>query len=96
LNKATGQEAHAVEVDYDIFESLRPPDPAKSHALYRAADLNFRLKQGGKAVDAGVTLPNVNADFTGKAPDLGALEVGRPEPVYGPRNVSVYQQPADR
>jgi len=24
-------------------------------------------------------------DFTGNAPDLGALELGRPAPIYGPR-----------
>ncbi|HEY2930972.1 MAG TPA: hypothetical protein VGK99_04435 [Acidobacteriota bacterium] len=30
-------------------------------------------------------LPNVNDDFTGQAPDLGALETGKPLPVYGPR-----------
>jgi len=28
---------------------------------------------------------SINDDFTGKAPDLGALEVGKPIPVYGPR-----------
>jgi hypothetical protein len=30
-------------------------------------------------------LPGVNDDFTGRAPDLGAYEVGRPLPHYGPR-----------
>ena len=48
-------------------------------------DLNFRLRPGGKAIDAGVPLPTINDDFTGKAPDLGALELGQPEPHYGPR-----------
>jgi hypothetical protein len=48
-------------------------------------DLNFQLKTGSKAVDAGVRLPNVNDGFAGKAPDLGALEAGQPAPVYGPR-----------
>ena len=43
-------------------------------------DLNFRLEPHGKAVDAGVTIPTVNDGFTGRAPDLGALEVGKPEP----------------
>ena len=43
------------------------------------------VKFARKAVDAGVRLPNVNEDYTGKAPDLGAYEVGRPAPVYGPR-----------
>jgi len=27
----------------------------------------------------------VNDDFTGRAPDLGAYELGRPLPNYGPR-----------
>lgn len=85
LTIATGQEQHGVEVDYDIFENLRPPDPDKPHAVYHARDLNFRLKPGSRAVDAGVRLPNINDRFTGKAPDLGAYEVGQPAPIYGPR-----------
>jgi hypothetical protein len=82
---ATGQEAHGLEVDFDIFERMTPPDPAKRHAVYHAMDLNFRLKPGSKAVDAGVVIPTVNDGFAGRAPDLGALEVGQPEPHYGPR-----------
>ena len=89
LQAATGQEKHGVELDYDVFENLRAPDTAKPHAVYRAGDLNFRLKPGGKAVDAGVRLPNVNDDFTGNSPDLGAYELGRPAPVYGPRTQAV-------
>jgi hypothetical protein len=85
LAAATGQETHGVELDYDIFEKVRPPDPAKPHAVYDAADFDFRLKAGSKALDKGLRLPNVNDDFAGQAPDLGALEAGRPVPVYGPR-----------
>jgi hypothetical protein len=81
---ATGQEQHGIEVDFDIFENLAPPDPSKRHAVYHSMDLNFRLKPGSKAVDAGVRIPTVNDDFVGRAPDLGALEVGLPEPHYGP------------
>ncbi|MBN9660851.1 MAG: right-handed parallel beta-helix repeat-containing protein [Acidobacteria bacterium] len=82
---ASGQEQHGLEVDFDIFEQLAPPNPATRHAVYHSMDLNFRLKAGGRAVDAGVPLPTVNDGFTGKAPDLGALELGQPEPHYGPR-----------
>lgn len=85
LRKATGQEMHGVQVDYDIFENLRAPAADKPHAVYHARDLNFQLKAGGKAIDAAVLVPNVNDDYTGKAPDLGALELGRPAPIYGPR-----------
>lgn len=82
---ATKQETHGIEVDFDDFESLVPPDPTRRHAVYHAMDLNFRLKPASKAVDAGVVIPTVNDGFVGKAPDLGALEVGKPVPKYGPR-----------
>ena len=36
-------------------------------------------------IDAGEVLPNFNDDFTGKAPDLGAFEVGRPPLEFGRR-----------
>ena len=85
FRKATGQEAHGLEVDFDIFEDLAPPDPAQRHAVYHAVDLNFRLRPGGKAIDAGIAIPTVNDGFAGRAPDLGALELGKPEPKYGPR-----------
>src|SRR5579863_1438844 len=39
----------------------------------------------GSAIDTGVLLPTINDDFTGKAPDLGAYELDRPIPHYGPR-----------
>ncbi len=81
---ATGQEAHGMEVDFDIFEKLSPPNPANRHAVYHSVDLNFKLKPGSKAVDAGVRIPTINDNFVGKAPDLGALEVGAPELKYGP------------
>jgi hypothetical protein len=36
-------------------------------------------------VDAGVILPNIDDEFVGNAPDLGAYELGLPLPTYGPR-----------
>jgi hypothetical protein len=87
VQAATGQERHGVELDFDIFESMTPPDPApaKRHAVYHAMDLNFRLKPQSKAIDAGERLPTINDDFSGTGPDLGALEAGQPLPHYGPR-----------
>ena len=85
LSAATGQERHGVELDVDTFEKMTLPDPAKRHQVYHAMDLTFRLKPGGKAVDAADRIPTVNDGFAGAAPDLGALEVGQPEPHYGPR-----------
>lgn len=88
LREATGQETHGVELDFDIFENLSPPDPTDRHRVHHAMDLNFRLKAGSKAVDAGVLLPTINDTFSGTAPDLGALELNQPEPHYGPRWVT--------
>lgn len=82
---ATGQEQHGIEIDFDDFVQLAPPDPADRHAVYHAADLDFDLRLDSRAVDAGVVLPTVNEHFVGNAPDLGALEAGGEAPHYGPR-----------
>ena len=37
------------------------------------------------AIDAGAVVPNFNDDYVGKAPDLGAFEVGRPPLEFGRR-----------
>jgi hypothetical protein len=61
-------------------------DKTDPQRLYKPDGLDFRLKPGSPAVDAGVVLPSINDDFTGKAPDIGAYESARPVPRYGPRN----------
>jgi hypothetical protein len=53
--------------------------------VYKAEEFDFRLKSGSAAIDRGVALPNVTDGFTGRAPDLGALEYGQAPPHYGPR-----------
>jgi hypothetical protein len=86
--KATGQDAHSVLVDYDVFmkvPKLDAQDAATVQRLYDAKDLDFRLRAGSTAVDRGVVLPTITEGFTGRAPDLGALERDRPSPIYGPR-----------
>jgi hypothetical protein len=83
--QATGQDKHSVLVDYDAFQKLSAPDLSDPRKLYRPDDFDFRLRPDSAAVDAGVRLPNVNDDFTGRAPDLGAYETGCPLPHYGPR-----------
>jgi len=87
--QATRQDQHSVVVDYDVFvkvTKLDGKDLATVQRLYKAEDFDFRLKPGSAAVDRGTALPNVTDGFTGQAPDLGALEVGRPMPIYGPRS----------
>jgi hypothetical protein len=87
-SQATKQDLHSVTLDYDIFMNvprLDAQDLKNVQKLYKAADLDFRLKPGSAAIDRGVTLPNVTDGFSGQAPDLGALEAGQPLPHYGPR-----------
>jgi hypothetical protein len=86
--EATGQDRHSVLVDYDVFVNvtrLDAQDIRTVQKIYKAEDFDFRLKPGSAAVDRGIALPNVNDGFTGQAPDLGAWEVGRPVPQFGPR-----------
>ena len=87
-SQATGQDRNSVLVDYDIFMNVRrldAQDVASLQKLYKAEEFDFRLKPASAAVDRGVRLPNVTDGFSGRAPDLGALEVGKPSPHYGPR-----------
>jgi hypothetical protein len=85
---ATGQDRHSILVDYDIFQNVKrldAQDSASVQKLYKAEDFDFRLKPGSAPVDKGIVLANVTDDFAGRAPDLGALEAGKPMPHYGPR-----------
>lgn len=73
---------NSVQVDMSVFAN-NPEYPAPAFPAREPADL--RLAPGSAAVDAGQVIPNVNEDYTGKAPDLGAYELGQEMPVYGPR-----------
>jgi hypothetical protein len=87
-SRATHQDAHSVELDYDVFVNvtkLDGKDLKTVQRLYKAEDFDFRLKPGSAAIDRGVVLHNVTDGFTGAAPDLGALEAGKTPPHYGPR-----------
>ena len=93
--EATKQDQHSVRVDYRIFAKAEPPDKNDPQHLYNPEDFYLQLQPvvGGfetgqfanPAIDAGVLLPTINDDFTGRAPDLGAYELDRPIPHYGPR-----------
>jgi hypothetical protein len=64
----------------DIFANWAiPAEPA------RVVPQHLPLKAGGEAVDVGAVVPNLSDDFNGTALDLGAYELGKPLPHYGPR-----------
>jgi len=80
--EATGHEKHGVwGLDFKTFVRAEP-DP-ETGWLRPGHDL--RLNARSPAVDAGKVLPNITDGFAGKAPDLGAYEIGRDLPHYGPR-----------
>jgi hypothetical protein len=83
--EATKQDQHSVLVDYDVFVRVPKPDPSDPQKVYRPEGLDFNLRPGSAAVDAGAVLPTITDGFTGRAPDLGAFELGRPASHYGPR-----------
>ncbi|MGV3591812.1 MAG: hypothetical protein ACO1PZ_08980, partial [Gammaproteobacteria bacterium] len=89
--QATGHDTNSTMVDWSVFVKAAPPEPGDPTRIYRAGDFDFSLVAGSAAIDAGAVLPGITDGFTGNAPDLGALESGKPAPVYGPRPLA--QQP---
>jgi hypothetical protein len=84
---ATGQDRHSVTVDYKTFVNVVRPELSDPQRLYNPEDMDFRLRPKSAAVDAGVPLSTINDSYAGKAPDLGAYELGQVLPDYGPREL---------
>ena len=82
---ATGQEKHSLLVDFGTFVNVGMPNHSDPQHVYRPEDYDFRLKAGSVAIDKGTVIPTITDGFSGNAPDLGALEFGKPVPHYGPR-----------
>ena len=83
---ATGLEPHGVVIDaatcFETFDVPAPPPASVPPQL-------MTLAAGCNAVDVGVRLPNINDDFSGAGPDLGAHERGGEAATYGPRAVRI-------
>jgi hypothetical protein len=81
MAQGSGEEEHGVALSRSCFPTLNvpsaPPASVPSQIVTLAA--------GCPAIDSGEVLPNVNDDYVGAAPDLGAFEAGAPAPQYGPR-----------
>lgn len=69
--RSLSSETQAQRVDMAVFATA-PAFPQNPLTQYAEADL--RLANDLRAVDAGETLPNINDDYSGGAPDLGAIE----------------------
>jgi hypothetical protein len=51
--------------------------------------VDLRLREGSAAVDAGIELPGITDGFQGRAPDLGAYELGAPPITTARANVRI-------
>jgi hypothetical protein len=82
--KGSGQDAHSISLGMDAFVKMTPTDTNTAPRLYNPEDFDFSLKPDAAAIDRGIELPGITDGFTGRAPDIGALEFGKPAPHYGP------------
>jgi len=76
-------------LDPDFFST---PDKAEasnnllstsSSHFVDAASGDFRLASGSAAIDAGRHIPGITDNFSGQAPDIGALQFGEPMFAFG-------------
>ncbi len=77
-----GVETHGRLLAGQIFASGLTAPPTYVNLL---SPQDVAPASGGPAIDSGVILAGVNDTYTAGAPDLGAIELGCPVPVYGPR-----------
>lgn len=85
LRSRLGWERNRVTVDPSDFVALPLP---RGEGVQRSdvGALDARPRSNGAVVDAGQRLRNINDDYVGSAPDIGAFERGRARPRYGPRS----------
>jgi hypothetical protein len=76
---------HAIRVNPEGLFASRLVAPSDAKVRRDPMKNDLRLAPQASAVDAGAILQGVNDTFRGKAPDLGAYELGEPLPHYGPR-----------
>ncbi len=75
---------HAVMVEPDDFRRI-PETWVEYGGQISPENLDLRPKPDSPVVDAALPIPNVNDDCVGRGPDIGAYELGKPLPHYGPR-----------
>jgi len=97
LTAQHGWDAHSVYADWrEVFQEAvelpagKPYYSSKLQGTPLPDDWRFEHylllpKEGSKLIDAGTALPNLTGPFLGKAPDIGAHELGLGTAWYGPR-----------
>lgn len=91
-----GVETHGVTVSFnDVYNATLP---ASVDVASPIGEADLRLQNSSVAINKGAVIANLNDPFvTDGQPDLGAFELGKPLPHYGPRidyqipsNIRVY------
>ncbi|MFH1597565.1 MAG: right-handed parallel beta-helix repeat-containing protein [Patescibacteria group bacterium] len=80
----TGFEQHGKTYNYNVFENANVPQGTWTYTPGEK-DLTLDNSVNPNPIDQGLVLPNINEDFSGSAPDLGAYESGQDLPQLGPR-----------
>lgn len=69
-----------IDFNQTFAQAIYPSSPIPEKVMN-----DLRLNAQSELIDAAILLHNINDDFLGAGPDIGALESGRPLPHYGPR-----------
>ncbi len=86
-------EPHGRKIDSSAFPSFRFPSPPAPGPAYYYQPQDLRPSPSCTSiVDKALAIPNINDDFSGAGPDIGAYEAGRDLPAYGPRPQGVDEQ----
>ena len=91
MGRNTNFEKHGIQIDYSDFLKLPKAEYADFQSRFGTYPLvyphprDFKPLKESALIDSGCILPNINDHFHGKAPDIGAYELGEENPVYGPR-----------
>ena len=80
-----GDNSVLLDPDAPVFENLDLDFDVNDFFTFRSGDVDFSPDPNSAAVDAGRVFANINDDFKGAAPDIGAFEVGDEMPEFGAR-----------
>ena len=86
-------EPHGRRIDSLAFAYFAFPSPPAPQPTYYYQPQDLRPSPScTSVVDKAIVIPNINDDFLGAGPDIGAYEAGQQLTVYGPRPEGVDEQ----
>lgn len=86
-------EPHGKKIDSTAFANFKFPAPPAPEPNFFYAPQDLRPSAScALVVDQALLIPNINDNFLGAGPDIGAYEAGQQLPIYGPRLAGVDEQ----